>query len=91
MLRLLSRVDFFKKLSVFVTISIFLGCSGSLVHTRQQQDYDFSFVFMIDIHLRPERGAVEGFRKAIETVNNLAPDFVIAGGEIGRASCRERV
>jgi Icc-related predicted phosphoesterase len=82
MLRLLSRVDFFKKLSVFVTISIFLGCSGSLVHTRQQQDYDFSFVFMIDIHLRPERGAVEGFRKAIKTVNNLAPDFVIAGGDL---------
>ena len=81
-LRLLRRIKFLKKLTVFVTISIFLGCSGSLVHTRQQQDYDFSFVFMTDIHLMSERNGVEGFKKAIETVNDLAPDFVITGGDL---------
>jgi Icc protein len=82
MLRLLSRGDCFKKLSVFVTVSIFLGCSESLIHTRQQQEYDFSFVFMTDIHLTPERNGVQGFKKAIKTVNNLAPDFVITGGDL---------
>ena len=37
---------------------------------------------MADIHLTPERNAVQGFKKAIKTVNNLAPDFVITGGDL---------
>ena len=81
-MRLFLRSDFLKKLTVFVAVFFFLGCSGALVHTRQQQEYDFSFVFMADIHLTPERNAVQGFKKAIKTVNNLAPDFVITGGDL---------
>ena len=65
-----------------MAIFAILGCSGSLIHTRQQQDYDFSFVFMTDIHLTPERNGVQGFKKAIKTANNLAPDFVITGGDL---------
>jgi Icc protein len=42
----------------------------------------FSFVFMTDIHLTPERNAVEGFTQAIRSVNNLKPDFVITGGDL---------
>lgn len=42
----------------------------------------FSFVFMTDIHLQPEKNATEGFLKAIEKVNELNPDFVITGGDL---------
>jgi len=44
--------------------------------------YDFNFVFMTDIHLQPEKNAVEGFEKAIASVNVLSPDFVITGGDL---------
>ncbi|HRY31543.1 MAG TPA: metallophosphoesterase [Bacteroidales bacterium] len=40
------------------------------------------FVFMTDIHLQPEKKAVEGFERAIEEVNRLNPDFVITGGDL---------
>ena len=43
---------------------------------------DFTFVFMTDIHLQPEKNAVAGFTKAIETVNKLKPAFVITGGDL---------
>jgi len=42
---------------------------------------DFSFAFLTDIHLQPELNAQEGFKKAIETVNDIDPDFVITGGD----------
>ena len=41
----------------------------------------FSFVFMTDVHLKPEKNAPEGFKKAIEKINLLNPDFVISGGD----------
>ena len=43
---------------------------------------EFSFVFLTDIHLKPEMSAPEGFQKAIDTVNSLAPDFVLTGGDL---------
>lgn len=42
---------------------------------------DFTFVFMTDIHLQPEKKAVEGFTKAIARINGLNPAFVINGGD----------
>ena len=42
----------------------------------------FRFVFMTDIHVRPEMRASEGFAAAIEKVNSLNPDFVITGGDL---------
>ncbi|MBN1558757.1 metallophosphoesterase, partial [candidate division KSB1 bacterium] len=42
----------------------------------------FTFAFMTDIHLQPERRAGEGFAAAIERVNQIAPDFVITGGDL---------
>jgi len=42
---------------------------------------EFSFVFMTDIHVQPEKNAEAGFRKAIQKVNELNPDFVITGGD----------
>jgi 3',5'-cyclic AMP phosphodiesterase CpdA len=43
---------------------------------------EFTFAFLTDIHLQPERNATEGFRKAIDKVNELNPDFVITGGDL---------
>ena len=44
----------------------------------------FRFVFMTDIHIQPERNAVEGFRTAIAHVNGLnpRPEFIIIGGDL---------
>ncbi len=43
---------------------------------------EITFVFMTDIHIQPERNAIEGFKKAIQKVNELKPDFVITGGDL---------
>lgn len=54
----------------------------------------FSFVFMTDIHLKPEMNAPKGFKMAIDKTNELNPDFVITGGDLvydamrgGQARC----
>ncbi len=45
-------------------------------------DDSFSFVFMTDIHLQRQLEADRGFRMAIDSVNELSPDFVITGGDM---------
>lgn len=42
----------------------------------------FTFVFITDIHIQPERNAVEGFKKAIDEINKINPDFVVTGGDL---------
>jgi len=42
----------------------------------------FSFIFMTDIHLEPDRHAPEGFQMAIDSINKLNPDFVLTGGDL---------
>lgn len=42
---------------------------------------NFEFVFMTDIHLISEKGAVEALQRAIRTINQIKPDFVITGGD----------
>jgi 3',5'-cyclic AMP phosphodiesterase CpdA len=42
----------------------------------------FSFAFLTDIHVQPERMAQEGYASAIKEVNRLNPDFVITGGDL---------
>ena len=54
----------------------------ALVFTQCTQPETFEFVFMTDIHLQPERRGTEGFATAIETVNELNPDFVLTGGDL---------
>ena len=65
-------------LSILI-ILINLGC-----HRIAEKDdsSDFSFVFITDIHLQPEKMAPEGFAQAIDTINSLNPSFVIAGGDL---------
>jgi len=64
---------------IFTTL-FFASCNDTKVE-EPTPDWDFTFVFMTDIHLTEERNAVEGFKKAIDTVNKLQPDFVITGGD----------
>ncbi|MCC5935748.1 MAG: metallophosphoesterase [Lunatimonas sp.] len=60
-----------------------LPVSGSLVHAQSTSTPQerFSFAFLTDIHLQPERRAPIGFQMAIDKVNELNPDFVISGGD----------
>jgi len=59
---------------VFLFLGLHLSCGRS--------GRDFTFVFMTDVHVQPELNAEAGFTKAIETVNELNPNFVITGGDL---------
>jgi len=72
-------------LSLFtISLSVLLGLSAC-VHSpevKKEETPLFTFAFLTDIHLQPERNAIAGFSKAIELVNELNPDFVITGGDL---------
>lgn len=42
----------------------------------------FSFVFMSDIHYTTKFDAPKGFQMAVDTINKINPDFIMAGGDI---------
>lgn len=71
----------FLLLSFIITFFLF-----SCDQNRSQPDVDagdsFSFAFLTDIHVQPERDAEAGFQMAIDKVNELHPDFVITGGDL---------
>jgi 3',5'-cyclic AMP phosphodiesterase CpdA len=73
-----------RKFSLFAIIAIiglaFSACSQK--PAAEQEAESFTFAFLTDIHVQPERQATEGFRAAIEKVNTLKPDFVITGGDL---------
>ena len=70
-----------KKLRFLLLLIFILHCSCQVSHDAKES---FRFVFLTDIHLQPERRAVEGFRAAINAVNNLDPKpaFVVTGGDM---------
>lgn len=68
-------------LIIIVPVLIFTILLIACNRNKPSRD-EFSFVFMTDIHLAPERNAIEGFTKAIQSVNDLKPDFVITGGDL---------
>ncbi|MEN8203272.1 MAG: metallophosphoesterase [Bacteroidota bacterium] len=69
-------------LIICILVAIMTACTTSPESTVEAGDKGFSFVFMTDIHLKPEMGAPEGFQMAIDSVNALKPDFVITGGDL---------
>jgi 3',5'-cyclic AMP phosphodiesterase CpdA len=75
-----------KKLNLLICIVIalvFLTAGVSCKQaTQPAANGDFTFVFMTDIHLKPECNAEAGFQKAIDKINELGPDFVITGGDL---------
>jgi predicted MPP superfamily phosphohydrolase len=43
---------------------------------------NFSFVYLPDIHLRPDSAVMAGFAQMTSRVNRLHPDFVLTGGDM---------
>ena len=73
----------FKRFSIGALIIIVLsGCQHNNLKEDSKVNNEFSFVFMTDIHVQPEKRATEGFQQAIDSVNRLSPDFVITGGDL---------
>ena len=62
-----------------VLLLILWGCGPRADKSAVTEEEGFSFAFLTDIHLQPEKNAVAGFRQAIDTINRLNPDFVITG------------
>jgi len=73
-----------KKSWFFLGLSFFIltGCNLQSDKTTKTEEEGFSFAFLTDIHLQPEKDAVTGFQQAIDSVNKLNPDFVITGGDL---------
>lgn len=47
----------------------------------KEPEQAFSFIFLTDIHVQPEKGADKGLLMAIDTINQLPVDFVLTGGD----------
>lgn len=60
---------------------LILACNPSEIKDKPE-DGSFSFVFATDIHLQPEMNAIEGFARAVDSINKLNPDFVLTGGDL---------
>jgi 3',5'-cyclic AMP phosphodiesterase CpdA len=73
----------FKIAVVMLLVSALAGCQPAGQPTENaNQKAGFTFAFLTDIHLQPERHAPEGFNRCIENVNAANPDFVITGGDL---------
>lgn len=71
-----------KLISILILPLLLICCKQSKIDKDQPSPDQFTFAFLTDIHLEYGRSAPEGFRKAIDTVNKLNPDFVITGGDL---------
>jgi 3',5'-cyclic AMP phosphodiesterase CpdA len=67
---------------LLVALLILPGCLTDPAGKTTQEDDAFSFAFLTDIHLQPERGAAIAFQWAIREVNKRGPDFVLTGGDM---------
>ncbi|MBD3314847.1 MAG: metallophosphoesterase [Chitinivibrionales bacterium] len=68
--------------TTYVRVAMVLLSALLLTACENKAQNRFRFVFMTDIHLQPERGAPEGFSRAIDSANALSPDFVLLGGDL---------
>ncbi|MDF1573841.1 MAG: metallophosphoesterase [Bacteroidales bacterium] len=69
-------------LLLVIWLLILTGCNSKTDRTAAIGEEGFSFAFLTDIHLQPERGAETGFQWAIKEVNKRKPDFVLTGGDM---------
>lgn len=65
-----------------VLLQLFCVCGLFSQSSVTDRTGSFTFAFITDIHLQPERNAVAGFKQAIDTLNRLKPDFVVSGGDL---------
>jgi len=70
------------KLKLLFLAGIFFIHGNHLLFCQTATFENFSFLFMTDIHLEYGKGAVDGFKKAIDTANKLNADFVLTGGDL---------
>ena len=63
-------------------VSFLLVIQINLLFGQNRSENEKVIVFLTDIHVQPERNAIEGFKKAIQKVNELKPDYVITGGDV---------
>ncbi len=56
-------------------------CLFSLVFAFGQSKESFSFVFMTDIHIKDDPEVLASYRRAMDSINALQPDFVLSGGD----------
>ena len=68
--------------AIVIAILLVNACNRPGVTREEGSEEGFTFVFMTDIHLKPELQATKGFQMAIDSVNALEPDFVITGGDL---------
>ncbi len=64
-----------------ISIPFIVSCGGQK-KDRAGHENEFSFVYMTDIHIKPENGVPQMFRMAIDTANKLQSDFVMTGGDL---------
>ncbi|WP_270089093.1 metallophosphoesterase family protein [Sphingobacterium sp. SYP-B4668] len=67
------------KVIKLVWITVLFYCS--IPSFAQQAQENFSFVFMTDVHLKNEPHIISGFRRAMDKINVLDPDFILSGGD----------
>ncbi len=77
----MQKFSFNKILKSSLLIFILWGVTLNAQSFSNSED-DFTFVFITDIHIQTERNAVEGFKKAIDEINKINPDFVLTGGDL---------
>ncbi|MCU0369798.1 MAG: metallophosphoesterase [Bacteroidales bacterium] len=68
-------------LIIFGIIFLIVSCNTTQPPAEKPAN-EFTFAFLTDIHVQPEKNAEAGFRAAISKVNELNPDFVITGGDL---------
>ena len=51
------------------------------IETVLAQNDNFSFVFMTDMHLRPDPVVENAFNKVVQRIEKIKPDFVLSGGD----------
>ena len=66
-----------RSLYLLIIFSFLLSCHNPVKKGNEKNS--FSFVFLTDIHVEPERNATAGLMQPIDTINKLNPDFVLTG------------
>ena len=69
-----------RNLVLFLVLSLAITACNTTTNKTEPEN-DFSFVFMTDMHITNERHALDGFQQAVDTINKLAPGFVLTGGD----------
>ena len=69
---------------LFLSSIILLGITSCTTEKKSQAPAanSFTFTFLTDIHVQPEKNAMQGLQQAIDSVNKINSDFVITGGDL---------